>query len=152
MSQLSLIVAPHSIVKLSLPRGCYTVFAMDFVNHRLFWRPRPSTVKDNQISFLMIKSNFDLPRTLLTTEECLLNKNRNPSMTRTQIEDYLKAYLNVEKIIWLPKGLHGDSDTSGHVDNFACFAKPGEDEHEEQSKRCVVSRVVSGVLSPIPCA
>ncbi|NLY42375.1 MAG: agmatine deiminase family protein [Clostridiaceae bacterium] len=62
--------------------------------------------------------------TLLTTEECLLNKNRNPNLTREQIELILKQYLNVEKIIWLKKGLFGD-DTDGHIDNVACFAKPG---------------------------
>ncbi|MCX7923290.1 MAG: agmatine deiminase family protein [Clostridia bacterium] len=62
--------------------------------------------------------------TLLTTEECLLNKNRNPHISREEIEDTLKQYLGVEKFIWLRKGLYGD-DTDGHVDNVACFAKPG---------------------------
>jgi agmatine deiminase len=62
--------------------------------------------------------------TLLTTEECLLNENRNPRLTRDQIEDTVKKYLNIEKIIWLKKGLYGD-DTDGHVDNVACFAQPG---------------------------
>ncbi|GBG61608.1 hypothetical protein CBR_g22406 [Chara braunii] len=63
--------------------------------------------------------------TLITTEECLLNKNRNASMTREEIEGQLKAYLGVQKIIWLPRGLHGDVQTNGHVDNLACFARPG---------------------------
>ena len=45
--------------------------------------------------------------TCLTTEECLLNKNRNPHLTKVQIEDELKAYLGVKKIIWLPRGLFG---------------------------------------------
>ncbi|KAL7189873.1 hypothetical protein ACSBR1_039511 [Camellia fascicularis] len=43
--------------------------------------------------------------TCLTTEECLLNKNRNPHLTKEQVEDELKAYLGVKKIIWLPHGL-----------------------------------------------
>ncbi|KAL7168542.1 hypothetical protein ACSBR2_038887 [Camellia fascicularis] len=45
--------------------------------------------------------------TCLTTEECLLNKNRNPHLTKEQVEDELKAYLGVKKIIWLPHGLFG---------------------------------------------
>jgi len=64
--------------------------------------------------------------TLLTTEECLLNKNRNPTLSKQQIEDYLKEYLNVQKVIWLSQGTYLDTDTNGHVDNFCCFARPGE--------------------------
>lgn len=63
--------------------------------------------------------------TCLTTEECLLNKNRNPHLTKGQIENELKAYLGVMKIIWLPCGLFGDDDTNGHIDNMCCFSKPG---------------------------
>lgn len=63
--------------------------------------------------------------TLLTTEECLLNHNRNPDLSREQIEGWLQRMLGVQKIIWLPKGLVGDEDTNGHIDNFACFAAPG---------------------------
>jgi agmatine deiminase len=63
--------------------------------------------------------------TLLTTEECLLNPNRNPHMTKDQIETRLKSALGVQKIIWLPHGLYGDDDTNGHIDNIACFAEPG---------------------------
>jgi len=63
--------------------------------------------------------------TLLTTEECLLHPNRNPNLTKSEIEDRLKRLLGVSKVIWLPRGLFGDTDTNGHIDNFACFAKPG---------------------------
>ncbi|PKM94313.1 MAG: agmatine deiminase [Firmicutes bacterium HGW-Firmicutes-1] len=63
--------------------------------------------------------------TLLTTKECLLNKNRNPHLTQEEIEEYLRAYLNVEKIIWLNQGLFND-ETDGHIDNICCFARPGE--------------------------
>lgn len=63
--------------------------------------------------------------TLLTTEECLLNPNRNPHQSKEQIEDYLKKYVNVEKVLWLKRGLSGD-ETDGHVDNIACFAAPGK--------------------------
>ncbi|PIN06958.1 Agmatine deiminase [Handroanthus impetiginosus] len=63
--------------------------------------------------------------TCITTEECVLNKNRNPNLTKAQIEEQLKAYLGVTKIIWLPRGLYGDEDTNGHIDNMCCFARPG---------------------------
>lgn len=62
--------------------------------------------------------------TLLTTEQCLLNPNRNPNLSREQIEEEVKKLLNISKIIWLKKGLFGD-ETDGHIDNIACFAKPG---------------------------
>ncbi|MCL1910958.1 MAG: agmatine deiminase family protein [Leptospirales bacterium] len=58
---------------------------------------------------------------LLTTEQCLLNKNRNPYSTKPEIEAELKKCLGVKKIIWLSKGLAGD-ETDGHIDNTACFA------------------------------
>ncbi len=63
--------------------------------------------------------------TLITTEECLLNPNRNPDLTKEQIEGYLKKFLNIDKVIWLKNGLSGD-ETDGHVDNIACFAAPGK--------------------------
>ena len=62
--------------------------------------------------------------TLLTTEECLLNPNRNPQMTRAEIEARLKKKLGVTHVIWLGHGLAGD-ETDGHVDNVACFAPDG---------------------------
>lgn len=62
--------------------------------------------------------------TLLTTEECLLNDNRNPELTRQQIEERLALYLGVRRIIWLDRGLE-DDETSGHVDMIACFAGEG---------------------------
>lgn len=63
--------------------------------------------------------------TLLTTEQCLLNHNRNPGMTRSQIEGHLRDYTGAEKIVWLKEGVYHD-ETSGHVDNLACFAEPGK--------------------------
>jgi agmatine deiminase len=62
--------------------------------------------------------------TVLTTEECLLNRNRNPELSRAQIERALCEYLAAEKVIWLGRGVWGD-ETDGHVDNLACFAAPG---------------------------
>ena len=61
--------------------------------------------------------------TLITTRQCLLNKNRNPNLSISEIEENLKDYLGVKKIIWLNKGT--DQGTDGHVDNIACFVKTG---------------------------
>ena len=61
--------------------------------------------------------------TLLTTEACLLNPNRNPSLDRDDIEGYLRDYLGVTKILWLGDGIVGD-DTDGHVDDLTRFVDP----------------------------
>ena len=60
---------------------------------------------------------------LVTTEECLLNPNRNPELDRMKIEKILKDHLGVEKIIWLQKGLINDH-TDGHVDDLVKFIEP----------------------------
>jgi agmatine deiminase len=60
---------------------------------------------------------------LLTTESCLLNPNRNPHLTKLQIEQYLRDYLGVDDILWLGGGIVGD-DTDGHVDDLARFVNP----------------------------
>ncbi len=57
---------------------------------------------------------------LLTTEQCLLNKNRNPKLSKTEIESYLKKYLGVTNILWLGEGIEGD-DTDGHIDDITRF-------------------------------
>jgi agmatine deiminase len=61
--------------------------------------------------------------TLLTTEACLLNKNRNPHMDQGEISRCLREYLGVERIIWLGDGIVGD-DTDGHVDDLSRFVSP----------------------------
>ena len=58
--------------------------------------------------------------TLLTTAECLLNPNRNPSLSRGEITDCLCSTLGVSRVIYIPDGLDGD-ETDGHIDNIACF-------------------------------
>ena len=63
--------------------------------------------------------------TLLTTEQCLLNPNRNPSLSREEIEAALRANLGVDRIVWLGQGLVEDRDTDGHVDLIASFIRPG---------------------------
>ena len=63
--------------------------------------------------------------TLYTTEECLLHESRNPDFTKEELTAVLCEYLNVKKIIWLPRGLYND-ETNGHVDNILHVVKPGE--------------------------
>jgi agmatine deiminase len=62
--------------------------------------------------------------TCLTTEECLLNPNRNPNLTRADIEEQLRRYLGVTTVIWLGQGVFLD-ETGGHIDELACFTSPG---------------------------
>lgn len=60
---------------------------------------------------------------LLTSEQCLLNKNRNPHLTKEQIEQALRDYLGVTDIYWVGEGIIGD-DTDGHIDDMTRFYKP----------------------------
>ncbi len=91
--------------------------------------------------------------TCMVTEETMLNGDRNPSMSKEEIENNLKEFLNVEKVLWLPCGLYGDADTNGHVDNICAFVKPGvvvlawtDDENDPQYK---ISRDVYSYLSKV---
>jgi agmatine deiminase len=61
--------------------------------------------------------------TLLTTEQCLLNPNRNPVLGKREIEKYLSDYLGADHVIWLRDGIEGD-DTDGHIDDIARFVNP----------------------------
>jgi agmatine deiminase len=63
--------------------------------------------------------------TLITTEQCLLNPNRNPDLSREEIEAELRRTLGVEQIIWLPWGHAEDEFTDGHVDGICAFVRPG---------------------------
>jgi len=62
--------------------------------------------------------------TVLVTEACLLNEDRNPGATRQEMERVLKDYLGASHVVWLGEGVPGD-ETGGHVDNLACFVRPG---------------------------
>jgi len=60
---------------------------------------------------------------ILTTEQCLLNPNRNPPLIKSQIERYLENYLSASNVLWLNEGIVGD-DTDGHIDDIARFTAP----------------------------
>ncbi len=62
--------------------------------------------------------------TLLLTEECLLNPNRNPDLSRSEIETLLRDFTGAERLVWLGLGVVND-ETDGHVDNLCCFIRPG---------------------------
>src|SRR5437870_5813399 len=63
--------------------------------------------------------------TLVTTERCLLNPNRNPTYSRTDIERTLKSFLGVDRIVWLADAIAEDEGTDGHVDNVVAFMPSG---------------------------
>lgn len=97
---------------------------------------------------------------LITTEECLLSAGRNPELTRRQIENRLKKYLGVNRVIWLPYGICGD-ETNGHVDNICAFvgknkAVLGWTDEGQQGERCradlavLQAAGVSVVKLPLP--
>eukprot|EP00262_Sarcandra_glabra_P001292 TRINITY_DN11323_c0_g1_i2.p1 TRINITY_DN11323_c0_g1~~TRINITY_DN11323_c0_g1_i2.p1 ORF type:complete len:296 (-),score=69.41 TRINITY_DN11323_c0_g1_i2:290-1177(-) len=108
-----------------LEEGCYKDWSLDI----LVARKILDIERVPRFAHTMILEggsiHVDGEGTCITTEECLLNKNRNPNLTKEQIEDELKLYLGVKKIIWLPRGLYGDDDTNGHIDNICCFVRPG---------------------------
>jgi len=67
--------------------------------------------------------DFNGRGTVLTTTDCLLNPNRNPKLSKAQIEQYLKDYYGQSHVCWLTGGIEGD-DTDGHVDDLARFISP----------------------------
>jgi agmatine deiminase len=66
---------------------------------------------------------FNGKGTVLTTTDCLLNKNRNPDLSKSQIEQSLKDYYGQQHVCWLTGGIEGD-DTDGHIDDLARFISP----------------------------
>lgn len=63
--------------------------------------------------------------TLVTTERCLRNPNRNPGLSKAELEAALRCWLGADRVVWLPDGLAEDDDTDGHVDNVVAFVAPG---------------------------
>ena len=127
-------------------RDCGPCFLKNPQSHETAWvkwtynvygEKFPDLLKDNEVmlklrgeisarmfepGIIMEGGAFDVngQGTLITTEQCLLNPNRNPNLNREQIEKYLRDYLGVSKIIWLKQGLIGDH-TDGHIDDVAKF-------------------------------
>ena len=89
------------------------------------WRSRAGSAIARRIVNEGGAIHVDGQGTALVTEECLLNPTATPSSTREQIERQLREYLGVQPVIWLGKGVFND-ETDGHVDNLACFVRPGE--------------------------
>ena len=67
--------------------------------------------------------DFNGAGTVMTTTSCLLNKNRNPHLSKSEIEQYLKDFYGQTHVIWLGEGIAGD-DTDGHIDDLARFINP----------------------------
>lgn len=101
----------------------------------------PDSAKDQKVGRLMLEHlglrRFEAPLvmeggsfhvdgegTLLTTEQCLLNPNRNPNLGKAEIEELLKEHLGISTVIWLGEG-YQDDETDGHIDEIALFVKPG---------------------------
>ena len=84
---------------------------------RVAWYRAPFVMEGGAI-------HVDGEGTCLTTEQCLLNPNRNPDLTRTELDNALREYLGAETVVWLGEGIH-DDETNGHVDNLCCFLRPG---------------------------
>lgn len=99
--------------------------------------------------------------TLVTTEQCLLNENRNPKLTRDDIAARLCGELGQEHVVWLPYGLYLDDDTDGHVDNVAAFASahvlvvqgcddPDEPDHERMLTNRRVAEAAGLTIREVP--
>jgi agmatine deiminase len=121
----------NSAKKLSAVNWKFNAWGERFAHYDLDNEVAPRVLEHFGISYINAQIvieggsiHVDGEGTLLTTRECLLNKNRNPQLTIVEIEEEVKRQVGVSKIIWLNHGLFGD-ETDGHVDNVACFAKPG---------------------------
>jgi agmatine deiminase len=129
-------------------------FDDDAAAARLFAERRGDPVRSIDMVFEGGSITGDGEGTLVTTTQCLMHPNRNPSMTQVEIEATLRAELGAERTIWLPHGLALDDDTDGHVDNIAAFAAPGrlvlqgcDDPDEDDWLRLDVDRrVAEGAL------
>jgi agmatine deiminase len=87
----------------------------------------------------------------LTTRQCLLNPNRNPSMTQESVEKGLRDALGIEKVLWLDKGLLNDH-TDGHIDTLARFVAPGvvlcmETQAAEDPNHAVLEKIAQDLAS-----
>ncbi len=83
---------------------------------------------------------------ILTTEECLLSRGRNPGLSKKDVEYRLSYFLGAKRVVWLPYGIMGD-ETNGHIDNMCAFSKPDEallawTDEGEQGRRCRVNEKI----------
>lgn len=102
----------------------YTPYDLDDAMAKELLKELNVEAKDVSIVLEGGSIHVDGQGTLLSTKECLLNKNRNPHLSQEDIESILKKELDISKFIWLNNGLFGD-ETDGHIDNIACFVAPG---------------------------
>ncbi|MFF7633188.1 agmatine/peptidylarginine deiminase [Kitasatospora sp. NPDC008050] len=132
-------------------RDCAPIFVLDEDGHRAgvdfrfnaWGRKHHPWDADDRVSALLLEHlgvpairsemileggaiTVDGEGTLITTEQCLLHPNRNPAMSREEIEAELKARLGVTKVLWLPYGGLLDTETDGHVDGVCAFVAPGK--------------------------
>ncbi|HEV2968993.1 MAG TPA: agmatine deiminase family protein [Pirellulales bacterium] len=103
--------------------GKYPPYENDDVIPRLIARQLGHVCYKPRIIFEGGAIDTDGRGTFLTTEQCLLNPNRNPQLSRADIERYLAGYLGARKVLWLGGGIVGD-DTDGHIDELARFVAP----------------------------
>ncbi len=98
----------------------------DKVTRRLArkWFFYPSNVQS--VDFVLEGGSIDTDGrgTLLTTSSCLLNPNRNPGLSKSQIEEQLASYLGIDRILWLDHGMLLGDDTDAHIDMLARFVDP----------------------------
>jgi agmatine deiminase len=116
--------------------GCYFPYSLDQriastmieqIN-RYYSASSASKILHEPIPSLVLEGgsiHTDGEGTILTTKECLLHPNRNPDQSPDEIERIILQATGCAKLIWLDAGLAHDDDTNGHIDNWACFAKPG---------------------------
>jgi agmatine deiminase len=129
-------------------------YADDAAAARRFADRRGDPVRSIDMVFEGGSITGDGDGTLVTTTQCLMHPNRNPTMTQSDIETTLRTELGADRTIWLPYGLALDDDTDGHVDNIAAFAAPGrlvlqgcDDTDEPDWLRLDVDRrIVQGTL------
>lgn len=127
-----------------LDEGCYNDWSLDLLVARKILALERLPRFPHRMILEGGSIHVDGEGTCITTEECLLNPNRNPDMSKEDIENELKMYLGIKKVIWLPRGLYGDDDTNGHIDNMCCFVKPAvvllswtDDKEDPQYERSV---------------
>ncbi|KAK3007724.1 hypothetical protein RJ639_013874, partial [Escallonia herrerae] len=131
-----------------IDEGCYKDWSLDLLVARKILAIERLPRFPHSIILEGGSIHVDGEGTCLTTEECLLNKNRNPHLTKDQIENELKAYLGVKTLFGCLMDYlcpyTGDDDTNGHVDNMCCFVKPGvvllswtDDEADPQYQRSI---------------